>query len=89
MLKFLIISIAVIYILSKLWKYIFRGLMWLLGEQMRKQAAYQQSHYTHNGHKVKKEGEIEVQYDPQKEHQKPKKDFRGGEYVDYEEVDDK
>lgn len=90
--KFLLISFLILYILSKVWKYIFRGLLWLLGDQVRKQY-YERMNEQMNPHsqrtyKTKKEGEVEVQFNPDKQSKKSKKDFRGGDYVDYEEVKD-
>ena len=79
--KILLIILLIFFLLPKIAKFFFRGLFSTMEKQAKK-AAFQQS----NGQKIKREGDIEIQYDEQKSG-KDDKHFRGGEYVDYEEIE--
>lgn len=79
-LKFLLIVFAVLYLIG----FLFR---WVLGKFVRnvREGYYgsTQQSYQGNTQRVKNEGEVSIDYKPPK---KKPKDFKGGEYVDYEEL---
>jgi len=80
--KFIIISFIVLYIIFKLSGYIIRALFFVASKQMenqyKQQAGQQQKKTTYRN------GEIHIDYPSEKSAQK--KNFKGGDYVDFEEV---
>lgn len=82
--KIFLIVVLIIFILSRIGGFLFRTLFWLLGARVVKQA--QKAQYQART-QSKPEGVIDIDYIPEKS---PKKhttiNYRGGEYVDYEEV---
>ncbi len=102
MLKFILISIIVLYLLSKAMKYFMRWAFLFAGRKMQQKFEEAQkqanSPYTQHGNSQSvgsqgghfageryKAGNVEVEVPLQ---QKPKRGpFRGGDYVDFEEVE--
>ena len=73
LLKFILISIVIFYVLRKVMGFFFRI---MAGNQPPPQ----------NQRPPKREGEINIDYNPQHSDKKFGDDFKGGEYIDYEEV---
>ncbi len=83
MVKFLIISVLIIYILYKVFGFIFRALFFTLsGRQHHQKRKNNTSFYT----KKPVDGNVEIKYNPTENGQQQDKKFKGGEYVDYEDV---
>jgi fructose-specific component phosphotransferase system IIB-like protein len=74
MIKFLLIVIAFFYILSKVGGFVFKTLFG---------AAAQQQQRAHT--KKPSDGKVQIDYAPNKD-EKSGKTFKGGDYVDFEEV---
>ena len=89
LLRFLFITICVIYILRVLGRlfmpYLFKKAAEKMTEKMNNQAGQQANYQSTN---KKPEGTISVDYVPPKEKKKPKLD-NAGDFVDYEEVKEK
>ncbi len=89
--KFIIITIIVVYLIRKVGGYflrLFLGKQMEAFQQQQKQqfSQFQQQQRQQQNHR---EGEIHVDYVPkQKTTTKKSSDFNGGEYIDYEEVKD-
>ncbi len=77
MLKFLLIVILIFYVLYRIGGFFFR--MLIINAQQRTQQN-QNTSYQSRG----KDGNIHIDYVPKQT--KSKSDFKGGDYVDYEEV---
>jgi len=77
MLKILIIFFAVFYLLYKVGGFLLRGFF-------ASSASHQAPPHQRKSRKVP-DSDLNIDYIP-KDRNKPKKDFGGGEYVDYEEV---
>jgi fructose-specific component phosphotransferase system IIB-like protein len=78
MIKFLLIIIAFFYILSKVGGFIFRTLFGAAAQQAQQQR-------THT--KKPSDGNVQIDHAPKNE-DKSSKNFKGGDYVDFEEVKD-
>jgi uncharacterized protein YxeA len=82
MLKFLLILILVIYLLYKVGGFLFK--IMFLGSpnyQQRSQNGYERNH------RKAQDGNLNIDYVPKKERgEKTGKGFKGGDYVDFEEV---
>lgn len=89
-LKFLLWTFVIGYILYKLSGFFFRSMLFLFGRKMQKEYAQQNANTrTQQNHRKKPaDGNVEIDYVPDNEAKKgkTKEDFRGGEYVDFEEV---
>ncbi len=86
-LKFFLILFCIYFIFSRLGGYMLRGLLWFIGTQaVKKQTQYyNQNSSTPSNERKRSEGEIKIAYIP--DNKKGKEvDFKGGDYVDYEEV---
>lgn len=84
MLKFVIISILVIYLIFRLIGFAFRLMFGAAYEQQRKAQQGRQQQYTEK--RRAPNSNLNIDHKPNGE--KAGKDFRGGDYVDYEEVKD-
>ncbi|MGK7391353.1 MAG: DUF4834 family protein [Candidatus Cyclobacteriaceae bacterium M2_1C_046] len=81
-LKFLIISFILFYIIFKLFGFFFKILL-------RGSAQQQQYHYGNNNHQKKpSDGNVTIDYIPKdrKNQKKAPVNYKGGDYIDYEEV---
>lgn len=90
MLKFILISIIVIYVMAKLSKYLMRWAFILAGKklqkEMEKQAAAQGAYGGHTTDTSYEEvNEMKI-YIPREQGKNTPKNFPGGDYVDFEEV---
>jgi len=86
-LKFILILFCIYFIFSRLGGYMLRGLLWFIGAQaVKKQSQYfNQNQQNQTNERKKSDGEINIGYIP--DNKKGKEvDFKGGDYVDYEEV---
>lgn len=86
MLKFLLITILIFYLIYKVGGFFFRMLFANAYQQHQRQQRYQQNGYTQKQAKTPPNSNVRVEYVPDQEDRKEKKDFNGGQYVDYEEV---
>jgi hypothetical protein len=86
MLKFLIITFLVIFVLVRLGGFLFRTLFWMLGARAGDRNMYKQPSAGQRPQQRTSTGEINIDYIPEKEEQSKKAGFNGGEYVDFEEV---
>jgi hypothetical protein len=84
-LKFFLITILVIFVLVKIGSFIFKTMFWMLGARAgnRNAPTYKQNQQRQT---YRSAGDIEIEYVPGKEPKDNKSDFKGGEYVDFEEV---
>ena len=95
MFKFFIIFLIVIYVVYKLSGFFMRVLFTSLGNNARESFGRQQQGRDRaaNGHRHQKpmDGNVNIDYVPEGEKKRAKKaspGFKGGEYVDYEEIRD-
>ena len=79
MIKFLLIVIAFFYILSKIGGFVLRRLFGAAAQQAQQQQRAQTRKST--------DGNVHIDYAPKKG-EKSSKNFKGGDYVDFEEVKD-
>lgn len=82
MIKFLLITFLIIYLLFKIGGYLFRIFFWSLGGKM-------QDGHTNNRHASNvrpPNSNVDIHYVPKDKKEKKEKAFKGGEYVDYEEI---
>ncbi len=82
MLKFIIITFLIIFVLSRIGGFLFRSLFWILGarvveKQMRQQQRQQPR---------RNEGEVNIDSNTQAANRRGKFSPRGGDYIDYEEI---
>jgi len=82
MIKFLLITIAFFYILSKIGGFVFRRLFGAATQQAQQQQQQQRAQT-----KKPSDGNVHIDYAPKKG-EKSSKNFDGGDYVDFEEVKD-
>ena len=92
MIKFILIGIVVFWLLSKIFKYVFRFALIFAGKKVQKemQKQAQQAASGHSAqHTTQKKtfGNVDVYTSDDNKH-KQKKNFEGGEYVDFEEIKD-
>ena len=83
MVKFLIILLGVGWLLGQLIRYFLRSKLAQLAKQVNEAAREQQRAQQHAS---RPKDSVVVDYIPKEELEKRKKDIKGGEYVDYEEV---
>ena len=84
MVKFLLISFLVCYLLYKIGGYLFKMFFWSLGNKMNNPQNFNRPN---PNNRRPKNSNVDVEYFPGKNDSKKKsKDFKGGEYVDYEEI---
>lgn len=88
MIKFLLITFLIYLLIRLVAPYLFR---WWLKSFMKKHIRNGnfQNPYRPGGpppRPQQPEGEIQIDYIPEEQPDQPKKNFQGGEYVDYEEV---
>ena len=85
MLKFLIVMVLVIYLIYKVAQFLLKVLIIGAGGQ----AAYKQRQEYRkyqSTHQHDKKGNVSIDYIPENGKQAGSQNFKGGEYVDYEEV---
>lgn len=75
MLKILILFILFSFLISQVFKLIFRPFIFVNQQRTQRQQPFQKQ--------ARQEGEVKIDYVPQKD---KKDNFNGGEYVDFEEV---
>ena len=83
MLKFLLITFLIAYLLFKVGGYLFRIFFWSLGGKMKN------GQFNNNGKNSTMRppnGNVDIHYVPKDRKEEKEKVFKGGEYVDYEEV---
>lgn len=86
MIKFLLISFLIFFIVFKLLKFFFKLFL------VRGAAQFQQRQYQSNSQNYQqryqkpREGNINIDFIPNKKKEREEKTFKGGEYIDYEEV---
>ncbi|HYG39892.1 MAG TPA: DUF4834 family protein [Cytophagales bacterium] len=84
MFKFIVISIICFYLLFKVVGLLFRVLFSAMGSNTPPRSVFGSGGFSKNNSKRRPaSGNINVDYIPE---DKSKKEFKGGEYVDYEEV---
>ncbi len=81
MVKFLVIFGFLFYVLFKLGGFFLRM---FFGGTMAQRASQGQRHYQQP---KPEEGNVHIDYVPEAQENKPQKKFKGGDYVDFEEVD--
>ncbi len=86
MLKFIIISILVIYLIFKLVGFAFRLMFGAAYEQQKRTQEAQRQQYTTR--RKAPNSNLNIDKSPEKERNKSGNDFKGGDYVDYEEIKD-
>lgn len=80
-----------LFILAAMW--LFRGVARFFLGNLMKQAQQQQQQFNqqrqsgYNQQAKPKDGNVSVQFSPKKKEKKSSENFKGGDYVDYEEVD--
>lgn len=84
MLKFIIISILVIYLVFRVIGFFFKLFFGPIYQQQR-QASGGGQHYTTQRRKAPNSN-LNIDHKPSENSVKSKKDFKGGDYVDFEEV---
>lgn len=85
MLKFIIISVLIIYLIFKVTSFAFKLLFGAAYEQQKKAQQGQKQRYTTRRKAPNSNLNIDT---PQQDKGKSGNDFKGGDYVDYEEVKD-
>lgn len=84
MFKFLLITFLICYLLFKVGGYIFRAFFWTLGNKMHN-AQFNDSRSS-SANPRPPNSNVDIDYMPKNGKEKKAKEFKGGEYVDYEEV---
>lgn len=82
MVKFLIITFLILFVLFKLFGFLFRALFFTLSSRQQQQKRTGNPFFR----KRPPEGNVDIEYNPTENGRKGVKTFKGGEYVDYEEV---
>ena len=82
LLKFLLISGLVIFLMFRFAKYILRFAFWLLGWQLKREM---KRHQQSSQEVPKREGSVEITYAPDSRPGRHR-DFTEGEYIDFEEI---
>ena len=85
LLKYLLIVFLIFWLISKAWKFLFRGLLWFMGAKTMAGAAGQGQQQRRTRQRPS-DGNVEINYNPKNKKDKNTHNFKGGEYVDYEEV---
>ncbi len=86
MLKFVLISVLVIYLVFKLIGFVFRILFGAAYERQRKTQQARQQQYTTK--RKAPNSNLNIEHKPNSDNARSGKEFQGGDYVDYEEVKD-
>jgi hypothetical protein len=86
LLKFLLITFLVIFVVIRLGGFVFRALFWMLGARAGGRNIHSQPHPGQRPQPRTSTGEINIDYVPDQNTKNKKAGFYGGEYVDYEEV---
>lgn len=82
MFKFLLITFLIGYLLFKVGGYIFRALFWTLGSKMNN------TQFNNKPPNMRPpNSNVDIDYMPKNGKAKKTKEFKGGEYVDYEEIE--
>ncbi|MEM7550589.1 MAG: DUF4834 family protein [Bacteroidota bacterium] len=84
MLKFLIILFLIVYIVSKLFGSVFG---FLFSQSGKRGGAFKQHSRNNHYQNQPKDGNVRVDYVPEKRQKRVKKQGNTGEYVDFEEID--
>lgn len=88
MIKFLLILILFFYALYKIGGFLFRMLFQSVQQQHRQQyQGHQNGHYQQSHTRRAPDSNLNIDHIPEKDKEKRRGDFKGGDYVDYEEVD--
>ncbi|MTI32431.1 DUF4834 family protein [Xanthovirga aplysinae] len=85
--KVFLIILLLFYLLIRLSSGIMRFIYRLLGHQVRQYNSGNQNAHFHKQSSFQKEGDIKIQYKPEKK-SKDAQSFKGGDYIDYEELKD-
>lgn len=85
MIKFLLITFLVCYLIYKLGGFLLRTFFISLGNKMQESQSFQQSRSNYQ-HRRTTNGNVDIDYVPKNGNSTKGKEFKGGEYVDYEEV---
>ncbi|MFT4736342.1 MAG: hypothetical protein ACI8QD_000052 [Cyclobacteriaceae bacterium] len=85
MLKFLLILGLIIYLMYKVGSFLFR--LFILGASGQQSQRQQQGYQKGTKRRASKEGVV-IDFMPGDKQKQADKEFRGGEYVDYEELKD-
>jgi hypothetical protein len=82
----LISFIFILYLVYRLFSFFFRGLFMIMGKRVFERA--QKQHYRQRDQQYRApDGSVRIEHVPPKDNNKKQQaDFRGGEYVDYEEI---
>ncbi|MEN7549724.1 DUF4834 family protein [Rapidithrix thailandica] len=83
LIKFLIIAIVIIYIISRFAGYFLRVAYWFMGKQIQKEVKKEQER--RQGKRSWSQGDLKITVSNKNE-KKQRKSYNGGEYVDFEEV---
>ena len=86
MVKVLLIVVLIILGIRLLWNNLFTGLFGMSPREFRARQNQATGASRPDDHRA--EGEVKIQYNPDKDKKKPPTGAAGGEYVDYEEVKD-
>jgi hypothetical protein len=86
MLKFILITLLIIFVLVRIGSFIYRTLFWMLGARAGDRNMYRQPHQGQRPQQHRSTGEIIIDYIPGQDGNNKKTGSQGGEYVDYEEV---
>jgi hypothetical protein len=92
-LKFLLWTFVISYLVYKIGGFLMRSMLFVFGRKLQNEYSQQQKRtyesqqYAESGFKKKpSDGNVTIEYIPEDNDKKEKKDFRGGDYVDYEEI---
>ncbi|WP_215225955.1 DUF4834 family protein [Echinicola shivajiensis] len=83
--KYIILILCIGWLFGQLFRYFLRSKLGQFAQQVKAAAREEQRA---RQRATKDNGEIHVDYVPKEYQKRSKKDIRGGEYVDYEEVKD-
>lgn len=83
--KFLLIAFAAWWIFKSVARFLFGNLIKQAQQQQQQFNQQRQSAYKQQA--KPKDGNVSVQFSPKKKEEKSSENFKGGDYVDYEEVD--
>ncbi len=86
-LKFILITLLIVFIIVKIGGMIFRTMFWMLGARAGQRNPSRHSQQRPRSKHTKSfSGDIEIEYVPEDGRKRQKSEFNGGEYVDFEEV---
>jgi hypothetical protein len=85
MIKFLLITFLICYLIYKLGGFLLKYFFISLGNKMQDSQSFQQSSHSYQNRRSTN-GDVDIDYIPKNGQPKKTKDFKGGEYVDYEEI---